>query len=72
MRYRKFSHDSLAAPLRTAHLTTVMAPMIRSRRMSRCDGEARAVSRVVYTARAREDLLRGYWVVSSGWGAAAA
>jgi hypothetical protein len=29
------SHDPLAAPLRTAHRTTVMVPMIRSRRMSR-------------------------------------
>jgi transposase len=29
-------HNPLAAPLRTAHLTTVMAPMINSRRMSRC------------------------------------
>jgi class 3 adenylate cyclase len=28
------SHDPLAAPLRTAHLTTVMAPMIKSRRIS--------------------------------------
>lgn len=30
------SHDPLAAPLRTAHLTTVIAPMIRNRQMSRC------------------------------------
>jgi signal transduction histidine kinase len=30
------SHDPLAAPLRTARLTTVVAPMIKSRRMSCC------------------------------------